>query len=56
MTVTNVALNFAFVPVSSIRRAALAPGISVALSVVYLNPILRRQLRYSYLGELRSTG
>ncbi len=56
VAVTNAALNLVFVPVFSIRGAALATGISVALSVVYLNLILRRQLRYSYLGGIRSTG
>jgi O-antigen/teichoic acid export membrane protein len=53
IALTNAALNLAFVPTLSIRGAGLATGVSVALSVVYLNVILRWQLGYSYLGRAR---
>jgi stage V sporulation protein B len=55
VALTNVVLNLTFVPNFSIRGAALATGLSVAMSVVYLNVILRWQLRYSYLGRPRAS-
>jgi hypothetical protein len=40
------------VPALSIRGAGLATGLSLVLSVVYLNLILRWQLRFSYLDRV----
>lgn len=55
VALTNGVLKVALVPTFSIQGAALATGVAMALSVVYLNVILRWQLGYSYLDGVRST-
>ncbi len=52
VALTNGALNLVLVPALSIRGAGLATGLSLVLSVVYLNLILRWQLRFSYLDRV----
>jgi Na+-driven multidrug efflux pump len=52
VALTNGVLNLVLVPALSIRGAGLATGLSLVLSVVYLNLILRWQLRFSYLDRV----
>jgi O-antigen/teichoic acid export membrane protein len=48
---TNAVLNLLLIPILGIQGAALATGLALGLSVLYLSGIMRWQLGFSYLNS-----
>jgi O-antigen/teichoic acid export membrane protein len=56
VVVSNAFLNLLLIPNLGLVGAALATGLSLVMSIVYLNVFMRWQLGFSYLSRVRRVG
>ena len=49
VALSNLGLNLALIPLFGIQGAALGTALALALSIVYLNAVMRWQLGFDYL-------